>query len=103
MRALLVQIMKFWVVGGIAFIIDFAVMNACMLWLGMSGLLAGLFSFIISLSLNFILSMRFVFTAHTGCSIRRQAAVFLFASVIGLVVNECILWLAVLLLPAVSS
>lgn len=57
---------------------------------------AGFISFIISLIFNFLLSMRFVFHVRENMPRWKQALVFLFTAVIGLIMNEIILWLAVI-------
>lgn len=103
MKTLITQIAKFGVVGIIAFIIDFAVMNASLLWLHTNNLIAGLLGFSVSIIFNFLLSMKFVFKAKKGLTIQKQAVIFLFTAVIGLIINEIILWLAVLPLPAGMS
>lgn len=96
MRTLIAQIVKFGVVGVIALIIDMAVMNALIICVRMPSVPAGFISFIISLIFNFLLSMRFVFHVRENMPRWKQALVFLFTAVIGLIMNEIILWLAVI-------
>lgn len=96
MRTLIEQIAKFGVVGVIALIIDMAVMNALIICVHMPSVPAGFISFIISLIFNFLLSIRFVFHVRENMPRWKQALVFLFTAVIGLIMNEIILWLAVI-------
>lgn len=96
MRTLIAQIAKFGVVGVIALIIDMAVMNALIICIHMSSVPAGFISFIVSLIFNFLLSMRFVFHVRENMPCWKQALIFVFTAVVGLIMNEIILWLAVI-------
>lgn len=96
MRTLIAQIAKFGVVGVIALIIDMAVMNALIICVHMPSVPSGFISFIISLIFNLLLSIRFVFHVRENMPRWKQALVFLFTAVIGLIMNEIVLWLAVI-------
>lgn len=99
-QSLLAQIMKFAVVGGLSFIIDFAIYTAILLVFKgrvapehekALALVAAFFGFTISLIFNYISSMRFVFTHDENMDRRREFIIFAVLSIIGLVLNEVII------------
>ena len=99
MQKLLAQIMKFGVVGVIATVIDFGIMNLLHYGLGLNILIANTSGFIISLIFNYLASMKYVFAHKEGMSRRREFIIFVVLSVIGLVLNDGI----VLALNAVAD
>lgn len=88
MKKLLAQIMKFGVVGVIATIIDFGVMNLLHYGMGLDILIANTSGFVISLIFNYLASMKYVFAHKEGMSRRREFITFVVLSVIGLVLND---------------
>jgi putative flippase GtrA len=88
MGKLVAQIMKFGVVGVIATVIDFGVMNILYYGLGLDILIANTSGFAISLIFNYLASMKYVFAHKEGMSRRREFAIFVVLSVIGLVLND---------------
>lgn len=87
MQKLLAQIMKFGVVGVIATVIDFGIMNLLHYGLGLNILIANTSGFIISLIFNYLASMKYVFAHKEGMS-RREFIIFVVLSVIGLALND---------------
>ena len=88
MGKLLAQIMKFGVVGVIATVIDFGVMNLLHYGLHLDILIANTSGFVISLIFNYLASMKYVFAHKEGMSRRREFIVFVVLSVIGLALND---------------
>lgn len=88
MGKLIAQIMKFGVVGVVATVIDFAVMNLLYYVLGLDILVANTAGFVISLIFNYLASMKYVFAHKEGMSRKREFAIFVVLSVIGLVLND---------------
>lgn len=88
MGKLVAQIMKFGVVGVIATVIDFGVMNILYYGLGLDILIANTSGFVISLIFNYLASMKYVFAHKEGMSRRREFVIFVVLSVIGLVLND---------------
>ena len=88
MGKLIAQIMKFGVVGVIATVIDFGVMNVLYYGLGLDILIANTAGFIISLVFNYLASMKYVFAHKEGMSRRREFVIFVVLSVIGLALND---------------
>lgn len=101
MKKLLGQIARFGVVGIICFLIDFAiytVLNLVFRSVGFDGvmpqyyLISQFFSFIISMVTNYILSFKYVFQRRDDMSRRREFVIFFILSVIGLGINELVLY-----------
>ena len=88
MQKLLAQIMKFGVVGVIATVIDFGIMNLLHYGLGLNILIANTSGFIVSLFFNYVASMKYVFAHKEGMSRRREFIIFVVLSVIGLALND---------------
>ncbi|WP_165051314.1 MULTISPECIES: GtrA family protein [unclassified Adlercreutzia] len=93
MRKLIDQIMKFGVVGVIAFVIDYGLMVALTELFGVNYLVSATVSFIVSVTFNYFASMRYVFTHKEGLSRRREFVIFVVLSVIGLLINDALMWL----------
>ena len=79
---------QFGVVGVIATVIDFGVMNLLHYGLHLDILIANTVGFIISLVFNYAASMKFVFEHRDGMSRTREFTIFLILSVIGLLLND---------------
>lgn len=91
-KQLAAQFMKFGVVGVIAFAIDYGVLMLLSQLLGMEPVLAAGISFTVSVVFNYLASMKYVFTHREGMSRRREFVTFVILSVIGLGINELIIW-----------
>lgn len=98
MKQLIEQLMKFGVVGGIAFVIDYGLMIILAELFGMNYLASATISFIVSVTFNYFASMRYVFTHKEGMSKRREFIVFIVLSVLGLGINDLCMWLGTSLL-----
>lgn len=92
MRKLIEQIMKFGVVGVIAFIIDFGVMVFLTEVFGIDPVISATVSFIISVIFNYAASMRYVFSHREGMSRSREFIIFVVLSAIGLGINDMLIW-----------
>ena len=98
MKKLIAQIMKFGVVGVIAFVIDYGLMVALTELVGVNYLISATISFTVSVVFNYLASMRYVFTHKQGLSRRREFVIFVVLSVIGLAINNLCMWAGVELL-----
>lgn len=92
MRKLIEQIMKFGVVGVIAFVIDFGVMVFFTEVFGIDPVISATVSFIISVIFNYAASMRYVFSHREGMSRTREFVIFVVLSAIGLGINDLLIW-----------
>ena len=92
MRKLIEQIMKFGVVGVIAFVIDFGVMVFLTEVFGIDPVISATVSFIISVIFNYAARMRYVFSHREGMSRTREFIIFVVLSAIGLGINDLLIW-----------
>ena len=91
---MILQIIKFGIVGIIATIVDFGVLVALKELLNMDVLIASTISFCVSAIVNYILSMTFVFKSKTQNKVK-EFIIFILLSTGGLCLNELILWVGV--------
>lgn len=92
MRKLIEQIMKFGVVGVIAFVIDFGVMVFLTEVFSIDPVISATVSFIISVVFNYAASMCYVFSHREGMSRTREFVIFVVLSAIGLGINDLLIW-----------
>ena len=91
---LIKQILKFGVVGGLAFLIDFVVYTIVLSVLDWEYgyLVAGFAGFTVSLIFNYLASMAFVFERKENADKRKEFVVFLLLSLVGMGINTLVLW-----------
>lgn len=94
MKQLLIQLIKFGFVGGLCFLIDFGLYTACN-YVGVPYLISGIIGFSVSVIINYVLSMRYVFKGRDNLSKHKEFFIFIVLSVIGLGLNELLLYLCV--------
>lgn len=92
---LMQQIIRFAVVGGSAFVIDYGIMIFLTEVFGVNYLISSGISFTVSVIFNYVLSVKWVFNVTDERSKTQDFAVFIILSVIGLGINQVIMWLAV--------
>lgn len=92
---LIKQFMKFGIVGFIAFFIDYGTMIFLTEVFGVSYLISTTAGFIISVIFNYLASMRYVFVHKEGLSRRKEFVIFIVLSVIGLGLNDVLMWILV--------
>ena len=99
---LLIQFIKFSIVGVIAFFIDYGLFLLLTYLFGVNYLIASTISFVVSVIFNYLASMRYVFVGRADQTRIQQFIIFFVLSVIGLGLNQLILWLCVdiLTIPA---
>ena len=92
MRKLLEQIVKFGIVGVIAFAIDFGVLVFLTEVFHLDPVVSATISFIVSVVFNYVASMRYVFSHREGMSRRREFIIFVVLSAAGLAINDGLMW-----------
>lgn len=90
---LLIQIFKFGIVGGLAFLIDYAVLFCCKEFIGFNVLLSTAIAFTISVIYNYIASVKWVFDVNKEKSAKKNFIIFIILSIIGLIITEIIMWI----------
>ncbi|MCI1997940.1 MAG: GtrA family protein [Olsenella sp.] len=95
MGKLIAQFLKFGVVGVIAFFIDYGVLMLLSVGIGLDPVVSAAVSFTVSVVFNYVASMRFVFTHREDLSKRREFVIFVVLSVIGLLINEAIMYMGI--------
>lgn len=95
MKKLIAQFMKFGVVGALAFVIDFGLLALLTSGFGVNYLVSATISFTASVVFNYFASMRYVFTHRDDMSRRREFVIFAVLSVIGLGINNGLMWVGV--------
>lgn len=86
------QILKFGVVGGGAFLIDYSVLYVLTEFVGIYYLTSSVISFIVSLIFNYILSIYWVFDVTKKQTIK-DIIIFVILSTIGLGINQVVMYL----------
>lgn len=90
---LLIQIFKFGIVGGIAFLIDYIVLFCCKEFIDLSVLLSAAIAFTVSVVYNYIASVKWVFDVNKEKSAKKNFVIFIILSIIGLIITEIIMWI----------
>ena len=91
---LIKQILKFGVVGGIAFIIDYTLLYVCTEYLNIYVLYSSIISFSISVIFNYIMSIKWVFDVNHKQTYK-DFTIFIIFSIIGLGINQLIMYLGI--------
>ncbi len=91
---LFIQIFKFGIVGGTAFIIDFLFLYLFKEIFHLSVIIANTLSFVISLIYNYIASVKWVFEVNKNKDKRKNMITFIVFSIIGLLLNDMIMWIS---------
>ena len=94
MKKLIVQLIKFGIVGVIALIIDVAILTILKEMLNVDVLISSAVSFSVSVVVNYILSMHFVFKSK-GDNKTKEFIAFVVLSIGGLLLNQLIMWVGV--------
>lgn len=102
-KKLFAQIMKFAVVGGTSFVIDFVitliVSKVCRTFgmnVATAATVGGVFGFCISLVYNYFMSMKFVFERRDDMNRGKEFTIFLLLSLVGMGINSAIMYFGVL-------
>ena len=99
MKKLIIQLIKFGIVGVIATLIDLAVLMVLKEILCIDVLAASAAAFSVSVVANYILSMLFVFESSVNSKVK-EFVVFLILSIGGLLLNQFIMWIGTEILTA---
>lgn len=95
MKKLLAQIIKFGIVGFICFLIDFLITIILTNYLDVHYLISKFFGFVVSAVVNYLLSIKFVFTNKKEMDKKKEFTVFIILSAFGLVINEIVMFICI--------
>ena len=99
MKKLIMQLIKFGIVGVIATVVDFGVLMFLKELMHIDVLVASAVAFSVSVIANYILSMLFVFES-SGNSKFKEFLVFVVLSIGGLLLNQFIMWIGTEIMTA---
>lgn len=99
MKKLIIQLIKFGIVGVVATLIDMAVLVVLKEFLNVDVLPASAAAFAVSVIANYILSMLFVFKGGKNSKVK-EFIIFIALSIGGLLLNQFIMWLGTEVLTA---
>ena len=99
MKKLIIQLIKFGIVGVIVTLIDLAVLMLLKEFMHIDVLVSSAVAFSVSVIANYILSMLFVFKSR-GNSKVKEFLVFVILSIGGLLLNQFIMWLGTEIMTA---
>ena len=99
MKKIIIQLIKFGIVGVIATVIDFGVLMFLKELMHIDVLAASAVAFSVSVIANYILSMLFVFESR-GNSKVKEFLVFVVLSIGGLLLNQFIMWIGTEIMTA---
>jgi len=88
-----IQLLRYLIVGGIAFIVDFSVLYLLVSFLGFNYLFAAAISFITGLVVNYLLSISWVFNRSPESVLSFSFLIFLITGLVGLGLNEILMFL----------
>lgn len=94
MKRLFEQIIKFGMVGFLCFFIDYGIMVFLTEVFNVNYLISSGISFTISVIVNYVLSLTFVFDTKKGNKIK-EFMIFIVLSVVGLGINQVLMWFCV--------
>lgn len=93
MKKLIIQFMKFGVVGGIATVVDYGIMVFLTEVFEVQYLISSGISFCVSVIVNYLLSMKYVFESRDDIKKQTEFVAFIILSVIGLGINQIVMYL----------
>lgn len=101
MKRLMEQIIKFGIVGFFCFLIDYGITVVFTNVFGVHYLVSKFLGFVVSAIVNYILSIKFVFTNKKEMDKKKEFSVFIILSAFGLIINEIVMFICMdVLFPA---
>lgn len=86
------QFIKYFFAGGCAFILDFTTFIFLAQYLKIDYLISNTFAFLFGLTLNYILSIKFIFPNRKIKNIKKEYILFGIIGIIGLLLNQFLLY-----------
>ena len=98
MKKIIEQFLKFGLVGIVCFFVDYIITMALYIAIdratgfAYSELIGSFFGFTVSVIVNYILSMKYVFVRREDIGHKQEFIIFVILSLIGLVINLIVMW-----------
>jgi putative flippase GtrA len=89
----LFQLIRYTFVGGLAFLADFGTLYALTEFLNLHYLLSAGIAFILGLTINYLISIRWVFAARCVKDKKLEFVLFALIGLVGLGLNELFIWI----------
>ena len=90
--SLLIQIFRYTIVGGLAFVVDFGALYLFIEYGGLHYLVANALAFLLGLTTNYLLSISWVFNRRNLESRSGEFLIFAIIGLVGLGINEAVMW-----------
>jgi len=90
-----VKLIRYFCVGGVAASVDIALFAAVVQFAGLPWFLVAISSFVLATLVNYFLSIKYVFDSGVRFRKRDEVVLVFFASSLGLVANQGILWILI--------
>lgn len=94
-KNLVLQVLKFGIVGVVSFAIDYSILYFMTEGLDINYLVSNFFSFTISLIINYYLSIKYVFFQSENKNKKNEFIIYFIINIVGLGLNQVIMWLCV--------
>jgi len=88
----IIQLFRYTFVGGVAFLFDFMALFILTEYLHIYYLLSAAMSFLLGLTINYVLSVKWVFEKRSIKSKHTEFIIFTLIGIIGLTLNEFFIW-----------
>ncbi|HWA79769.1 MAG TPA: GtrA family protein [Acetobacteraceae bacterium] len=95
MQAIPATFYSYFIVGGVATVVDIGGFMLLIAKFGVPWFWAAVASFLVSVVVNYVLSIRFVFESGVRFQRHHEAVLVLGVSAIGLLLNEAVLWVMI--------
>lgn len=92
-KALFIQLMRYAVVGGVAFMVDYGSLWLLTEFVGLHHLVSAAIAFVLGLTCNYLISTAWVFGESKLASRWVEFTAFAFIGIVGLGLNELIIYL----------
>ena len=89
------KLIRYFCVGGVAASVDIALFAAVVQFAGLPWFLVAISSFVLATLVNYFLSIKYVFDSGVRFRKRDEVVLVFFASSLGLVANQGILWILI--------
>lgn len=92
---MIIKLVRYFLVGGFAAVIDFSVFFFLVMVIELPWFPVAIFSFLTATTVNYFLSIRFVFKTGARFNRSHEIGLVFLASGIAMIVNQSILWLTI--------